>query len=64
MIVSTSLEECVARIKAWKEGMQSTGLLKNKSKTKYMASGVDLDVTHGSGKFPVMCVVLELERHP
>ena len=52
VIVATSLEECVARVKAWKEGMESKGLRVNMGKTKCMASGIDLDVLHDSGKFP------------
>ena len=59
VIVATSLEECVARVKAWKEGMGSKGLRVNMGKTKCMASGIDLDVLHDSGKFP--CAVY---RHP
>ncbi len=48
MIVATSLEECVTRVKAWKEGMESKGLHVNMGKNKCMASGVDLDVLHDS----------------
>ena len=52
VIVATSLEQCVARVKAWKEGMESKGLRVNMGKTKCMASGIDLDALHDSGKFP------------
>ena len=52
VIVDTSLEKCVARVKAWKEGMEAKGLRVKMAKTKFMASGVDLDVLHDTGKFP------------
>ena len=52
VIVATSLEQCAARVKAWKEGLESKGLRVNMGKTKCMASGIDLDVLHDSGKFP------------
>ena len=47
MIIATSLEECVERVKAWKEGLESKGLHVNMTKTKFMASGLQ-----DSGKFP------------
>ena len=52
VIIATSIEECVARVEAWKKGMESKGLRVNMGKTKVMASGVDLDVLQDSGKFP------------
>ena len=39
-----SLEECVERVKAWKEGLESKGLLVNMTKTKFMASGLGASV--------------------
>ena len=52
VIIDTSLVKCVARVKAWKEAMEAKGLRVNMGKTKFMASGVDLDVLHDTGKFP------------
>ena len=52
IIIATSIEECVACVKAWKEGMESKGLHMNMTKTKIMASGLDLDVLRDSDKFP------------
>ena len=52
VIIATSLEECVERVKAWKEGLESKGLHVNMTKTKFMASGLGLDILHDSGKFP------------
>ena len=51
-IIATSLEECVERVKAWKEGLESKGLHVNMTKTKFMASGPGLDILQDSGKFP------------
>ena len=55
VIIVTSLEECVERVKAWKEGLESMGLHVNMTKTKFMASGLGLDILQDSGKFP--CIV-------
>ena len=52
VIIATSLEECVERVKAWKEGLESKGLHVNMTKTKFMASGLGLDILLDSGKFP------------
>ena len=52
VIIATSLEECVERVKAWKEGLESKGLHVNMTKTKIMASGLGLDILQDSGKFP------------
>ena len=50
--MADSLEECIARSKVWKEGMESTGLGVNMKKTKFMVSGPGLDLCD-SGAFPV-----------
>ena len=52
VIIATSLEEYVERVKAWKEGLESKGLQVNMTKTKFMASGLGLDILQDSGKFP------------
>ena len=52
VIIASSLEECVERVKAWKEGLESKGLHVNMTKTKFMASGLGLDILQDSGKFP------------
>ena len=52
VIIATSLEECVEHVKAWKKGLESKGLHVNMTKTKFMASGLRLDILHDSGKFP------------
>ena len=52
VIIATSLEECVERVKVWKEGLESKGLHVNMTKTKFMASGLGLDILQDSGKFP------------
>ena len=52
VIITDSLEECVARVKVWKEGMEKKGLHVNMKKTMFMASGLELDVLKDSGKYP------------
>ena len=52
VIIATSLEECVERVKAWKEGLESKGFHVNMTQTKFMASGLGLDTLQDSGKFP------------
>ena len=52
VIIATSLEECVERVKAWEEGLESKSLHVNMTKTKLMASGLGLDILQDSGKFP------------
>ena len=52
VIIATSLEECVERVKAWKQGLESKGLHVNMTKTKLVASGLGLDILQDSGKFP------------
>ena len=51
-IVADSLEKCVAKVKAWKEGLESKGLRVNMKKTMFMASGPKMDVLRESGKYP------------
>ena len=52
LVIIATLEECVERVKAWKEGLESKGLHVNMTKTKFMASGLGLDILQDSGKFP------------
>ena len=52
VIIATSLDECVARVKSWKEGLEAKGFRVNMNKTMFMASGPNLDVLQDSGAFP------------
>ena len=52
-------KESISKHKAWKAGMKNKGLRVNMTKTKFMVSGVDLDVLQKSGKY---CVVLSAVR--
>ena len=52
VIMADTLEECIARFKAWKDGMEQKGLRVNMAKTKFMVSGAGLDVLKDSGKYP------------
>ena len=51
-VMTDSLEECIARLKVWKEGMERKGLRVNMKKTKLMVSGLGLDLLRDSGAFP------------
>ena len=51
-VMADSLEECIARLKVWKEGMERKGLRVNMKKTKLMVSGLGLDLLRNSGAFP------------
>ena len=51
-VMADSLEECIARLKVWKEGMEGKGLRVNMKKTKFMVLGRGLDLLPDSGAFP------------
>ena len=67
VIIATSLEKCVERVKAWKEGLESKGLHVNMTKTKFMHNaGIVTDSRprqtipnsnrqHGIGLWSVCC---------
>ena len=50
VIMADSLELCSSKLKAWKAAMEK-GLRVNMSKTKFLISGVGLDVLKDTGKF-------------
>ena len=52
VVIADSLEECIAKLKAWKTGMECKGLRVNMKKTKIMISGLGLNLLQDSGKFP------------
>jgi hypothetical protein len=41
--MADSLDECVSKLKAWKDGMKTKGLRVNMKETKLMVSGPELD---------------------
>ena len=51
-VKADSLEECIARLKVWKEGMERKGLRVNMKKTKLMVRGPGIDLLRDSGAFP------------
>ena len=51
-VIADSLEECITKLKAWKDGMESKGLRVNMKKTKLMISGPGLDLLRDSSAFP------------
>ena len=51
-VIADTLEECITKLKAWKNGMENRGLRVNMKKTIFMISGAGLDVLCDSGAFP------------
>ena len=52
VIMADSLEQCSSKLKTWKAAMEKKGLRVNMTKTKFLISGVGLDVLKDTGKFP------------
>ena len=52
VIMADSLELCSSKLKAWKAATEKKGLRVDMSKTKFLISGVGLDVLKDTGKFP------------
>ena len=50
--MADSLEECIARLKVWKECIERKGLRVNMKKTKFIVLGQRLDLLCDSGAFP------------
>ena len=48
-VMADSLEECIAKLKVWKEGMEHKGLRVNMKKMKIMVLGLGLDLLCDSG---------------
>ena len=44
VVIADSLEGCVAKLKTWKSDVELKGLRFNMKKTKFLVSGVGLDV--------------------
>ena len=51
-VAADSLDECISKLKAWKDGMEMKGLRVNMKKTKFMVSGPGLDLLRDSGTYP------------
>ena len=51
-VIADTLEECITKLKAWRNGMETRGLTVNMKKKKIMISGAGLDVLRNSGTFP------------
>ena len=52
VVIADSLEECISKLRVWKAGMESKGLRVNMKKTKFLISGVGLNLLQDSGEFP------------
>ena len=55
LAIADTLEECITKLKTWKNGMENRGLRVNMKKTKFMISGAGLDVLRDSDAF--LCAV-------
>ena len=44
VVIADSLEECISKLRVWKAGMESKGLRVNMKKTKFLISGVGLNL--------------------
>ena len=51
-VIADSLEECINKLKTWKEEMENKGLRVNMRKTKFMVSGPGLDLLRDTGAHP------------
>ena len=51
-VIADTLEECITNLKAWKYGMENSGLRVSMMKTSFMISGAGLDVLCDSGALP------------
>ena len=52
VVMTDSLEDCIARLKVWKEGMERKGLRVDMKKTEFMVSGPGLDLLRDSEALP------------
>ena len=50
-VIADTLEECITKLKAWKNGIENRGLTVNTKETEFMISGAGLYVLHDSGAF-------------
>ena len=55
--IADTQEECISKLNAWKTGMESKGHRVTIKKTKFIVSGVDLDVLEISQVF--LCSLLQ-----
>ena len=59
-VMADSLEECIARLKVLKEGVESRELRVSMGRTKFMVLGLGLGLLRGSGAFPCQSVGMVL----
>ena len=52
VVVADSLDGCVAKLRAWKDGLEARGLRVNMKKTKFLVSGIGLDILRDTGAHP------------
>ena len=51
VLTMDTLQKCISKFKAQTTGLDCKGLHVNMKKTKFLVSGVDLDVLKSSGKY-------------
>ena len=61
-VIAETLEECITKLKAWKNGMENRGLRVNMKKAKLMKSGAGHDMLRDSCVFPALSVEVEWEQ--
>ena len=52
VLMADSMEGCISKLQKRKTAMQNKGLRVNMKKTKFLVSGIGLDVLKNSGKYP------------
>ena len=50
VLIADNLKDFISMLNAWKAGMESKGLCVNMKKTKFLLSGIAIDVLNKSGK--------------
>ena len=61
-MIADTLEECITKLKTWKNGMENRGLRVNMKKTKFMISGAGLDIYVTPVLSPALSVKVEWEQ--
>ena len=62
VVIADSLEECISKLRVWRAGMESKCLRVNMKKTKFLISGVGLNLLQDSGAIPLSLYVGRIGR--
>ena len=63
-LIANTHKEYISKLKIWKAGMESKGLRVNMKKTKFMVSGVGIDVKIKSDKSPCAVCCKHVGNNP